>query len=392
MSFIVGIDASRNRSGGAIANLIGVLSHANPQVHGISKIHVWSYRRLLNSLPNTSWLVKHNPPELEKSLAHQVWWQYRKLAKEARKNKCDILYATDASTLCRFDPTVVMSQDMLSYEPGIMQSFGFTKARLRLIALLLIQNRAMRYAKGVIFLTRYAAQVIQSVAGKLHHVSIIPHGIDPSFRQQLVADSWPERGERPIRCLYVSNAAMYKHQWQVVRAVSKLRQRGYDVDLILAGGGTGRAQHLLEAEVTVSDPQRTFVKCLGQVSHEELPSLLASADLFVFASGCENLPVTLLEAMAVGLPIACSDRGPMPEVLGDGGVYFDPEKPDSIASALETIIVDPQLRSRIMKRTKELSEQYSWERCSRETWEFLSETAGGTSQAYQGALPVRVKA
>ena len=84
------------------------------------------------------------------------------------------------------------------------------------------------------------------------------------------------------------------------------------------------------------------MKCLGFVPHDDLPSLLAGADLFVFASSCENMPNTLVEAMAIGLPIACSDRGPMPEVLRDGGVYFDPENPESIAAAIETLIRDPE--------------------------------------------------
>lgn len=86
------------------------------------------------------------------------------------------------------------------------------------------------------------------------------------------------------------------------------------------------------------------------------------------------MPITLLEAMAAGLPIACSDRGPMPEILEDGGVYFDPELPDSIAAAVEQLITDPALRERVAQRAKQLSEQYSWSRCAEETWKFIAET------------------
>jgi len=177
MDLVVGIDASRNRSGGAIANLIGILSECNPIEHDIREVHVWAYKTLLHSLPDAPWLIKHNPTELERSLLSQVWWHYRWLPKEAKESKCDVLYSTDASSVCRFRPMVVMSQDMLSYEPGVMRYFGFTKARLRLIALLLIQNRAMRFAKGVIFLTQYAAQVIQKKTGKMKRVAIIPWGL-----------------------------------------------------------------------------------------------------------------------------------------------------------------------------------------------------------------------
>ena len=86
------------------------------------------------------------------------------------------------------------------------------------------------------------------------------------------------------------------------------------------------------------------------------------------------MPVTLVEAMAVALPIACSNRGPMPEVLADGGVYFDPEDGDSIAGAIEEIIQSPALRSAISQRAKALSQQYNWKRCADETMSFVAKT------------------
>ena len=61
----------------------------------------------------------------------------------------------------------------------------------------------------------------------------------------------------------------------------------------------------------------------------------------------------------------------MPEVLKDGGVYFDPENADSIADAITTIILDTNLRDNIASRAKILSEQYSWEKCATETWTLL---------------------
>jgi glycosyltransferase involved in cell wall biosynthesis len=130
---------------------------------------------------------------------------------------------------------------------------------------------------------------------------------------------------------------------------------------------------LLEA-IAAFDPEGVFVKQLAFLPHNELPGLLAEADLFVFASSCENMPVTLVEAMAVGLPIACSNRGPMPEVLADGGVYFNPEDADSIAAAIEQIIQSPALRLAIAQRAKSLSEQYNWKRCADETFAFITET------------------
>lgn len=374
---VVGIDASRNRSGGAKVHLVGLLKAVDPRAYGIRRVHVWSYKSLLDALPDAPWLTKHNPPELENSLIHQVWWQYGSLPEEVRNEGCHILLNTDAGTVCPFRPAVVMSRDMLCYEKGEMKRFGISRARARLVMLKHIQASSMRRADGVIFLTEYAARIIQGTTGKLRRVSVIPHGVGVAFKQAASAGTWLEEPGRQIRCLYVSNTAMHKHQWMVVRAIGELRRRGHNVSLLLVGGGRGRPQRLLDEEIARTDPNGDFVERMGFVPHDLLPELLAGADLFIFASSCENMPNTLVEAMAVGLPIACSDRGPMPDLLGDGGVYFNPEDPESIAAAVEKIISDTDLRISIAKRAKELSEQYSWDRCAAETWEFLKAVAAG---------------
>ena len=371
---ILGIDASRNRSGGARAHLIGILTECSQVKHGINIIHVWAFRSLLAQLPDYPWLIKHNPIALEQSLFKQLVWQATELAGEVKLAGCDILFTTDASTLCRFKPMVVLSQDMLSYEPGVMRYFGYGLARLRLLVILVLQNVAFRRAAGVIFLTRYAAKVIQQSCGALPFFAYIPHGVDAAFKQTQAATSWPEAGGHPIRCIYVSNTEMYKHQWVVVEAIALLRKRGHNLSLSLVGGGKGPAQKLLQDAIAVSDAEGVFVERLEFLPHPVLPALLVEADLFVFASSCENMPVTLVEAMAVGLPIACSNRGPMPDVLADGGVYFNPEDSESIAVAIEQIIQSPALRLAIAQRAKTLSQQYTWKRCADETWAFVVQT------------------
>jgi glycosyltransferase involved in cell wall biosynthesis len=368
------IDASRNRSGGAKAHLIGVLSNCSPEKYGIREIHVWAFRSLLDQLPDQPWLIKHNPIALECSLIKQLVWQATALADEIRLSHCDILFTTDASTLCNYRPMVVLSQDMLSYEPGIMRYFGYGLSRLRLLMILILQNLAFRRSAGVIFLTRYAGKIIQQSCGSLKSVAYIPHGVGTAFKEVTLERSWPVSDERAVKCVYVSNVEMYKHQWVVVQAVATLRKRGYNLSLSLVGGGKGDAQRLLDKTVAELHPEGDFVDQLEFLPHAELPELLAQADLFVFASSCENMPVTLLEAMAVGLPIACSNRGPMPEVLEDGGVYFDPEDANSISLAIEQLMQSSTLRLACSQRARILVQKYSWRRCADETLEFVKET------------------
>lgn len=368
----LGIDASRLRSGGAITHLVGILSNINPSKYSIEKVHIWSYKDLLDKLPERVWLIKHNPSALEGSIFNQLIWQAKSLTRKLNSLSCHILFSPDASTLCRFEPMVVLSQDMLSYEPGVMQYFGLGIARLRLLIILIIQNLAFRRAKGVIFLTKYASRVIQLNCGNLSSSICIPHGVDSVFANRALRNKWPASLDRPIRFVYVSNAEMYKHQWVVIEAISHLRLKGFSAELTLIGGGRGKAQRVLYEAMNKFDPDHLFVKQIDFLPHHSLPKVLIDFDAFIFASSCENMPVTLIEAMAIGFPIACSNRGPMPEILQDGGIYFDPEDSESLVAALEMLIMSKNLRKKISERAMKISRLYSWRRCADETFFYIS--------------------
>jgi glycosyltransferase involved in cell wall biosynthesis len=371
MGFILGIDASRNRSGGAIAHLKGVLSVVEPSLYGISKIHLWGYEKLNTQIPDRQWLIKHSPKALGKNIVNQLVWQSFFLPKELEKYGCNLVFNTDAGSVCKFKPSVTLSQDMLSYEPGEINRFPiYSRSRVRLELLRAIQNRSFRNSSGVIFLTDYARRMIEKSCGPIERSRIIPHGVGQEFHDNY---SGKEFKSKEARLLYVSNAQLYKHQWNVVTAVANLRKKGLHVSLLLIGGGKGVAQFKLEAAMRRADPGGEFIRQIGFVQNNLIPKYLANADVFIFASSCENMPITLLEAMASGLPIASSNRGPMPELLRDGGVYFDPEKPEEIAVAIEAILNDRFFARKIGANAKQIARVFSWEKCANETFVFLSE-------------------
>lgn len=370
---IVGVDASRNRSGGAKEHLIGVLSSLDPDVYKISKVHVWSYSALLDELPNRSWLVKHPIRALEGSLLKQLWWQATKLSSELKRLSCQILFTTDASTLCHYSPQVILSQDLLSYEPGIMATFGWSQKRLRLILIRWLQNAAFRRAAGVIFLTNYASQLIQKNCGYVKKSSVIPHGVNGRFFASNAKDII-NSADSKIHCIYVSNTAPYKYQWKVIEAISLLRNKGLNIHLDLVGGGSGPAQNKTLSQMKATDPEHRFIRQLPFIQPEQLVEHLHSADIFIYASACEAFGITLLEGMAMGLPIAASCKSSIPETLQDGGLYFDPDHPEQIADAVEKLFMNTELRQKLQERAIQLASRYSWDRCTKETWTYIVDT------------------
>jgi len=366
----IAIDASRNRSGGAKIHLIGILKDINYNNHKIDEVHVWSYKELLDQLPNYPWLKKHSPFSSKTSLIKELYWQNRKLPSILKKMGIDILLNTDAGSICYFKPNITMSRDMLSYEKGEIKRFGISVARLRLFILKYIQKKSLLNADGAIFLTKYASSVIQKFTGKVKNYRIINHGISEDFR--INKEILDEDTNRTIKCVYVSNVTFYKHQWNVVKAFSNLKK--HNIELILAGSlGSGKAKKMLDKAIAEVDPKKEFISTTDQINHKEIPNLLNNSDIFIFASSCENMPNTLVEAMAAGMPIACSDRGPMPEILRDGGLYFDPENVDSIYKAISTLVKDKNLRVSLSTKSKGYSEEYSWRKCSKKTFNYLEE-------------------
>lgn len=369
----IAIDASRLDSGGGLAHLLGILDITNPAVHRIREIHVWGSRKLLGILPDRAWLIKHNPPAYEKSIPALLWWQATRLAGEIRKAGCQILFAVDGITLCRFRPMVTLNHSLLPFEDRIMPLYGQSKERWRLRVLAAIQKRVFRFADSVIFLTQYSQALVQRHTGRLSDTTVIPHGVNDEFKRESPQVGRPLVPGEPIRCLYVSPLFEYKYNWKLVGPIAGLRARGLDITLELVGGvGRARAKALLDHELAIHDPERKFVKTQAFLPHDEIVRRVAQTDIFLFASGCETFGIALLEAMAAGVPIACSDRSSLPETLQDGGEYFDPEDPASIAAAIDQLVQDPALRQQRACRAWELARSYSWATCATQTWRFVA--------------------
>ena len=379
---IVGIDASNLRAGGGVTHLVELLRACDPQASGFSRVIVWGGHSTLSQLEARSWLESRPLAVLDRGLTHRLLWQRFTLGKLARAAACDVLFVPGGSYSGEFRPIVTMSRNLLPFEWRELRRFGWSFMTLKLCLLRFSQSRTLRRADGVIFLTDFAYRVLMSVLGLTKgETVIIPHGINNRFarlpRAQVPIDRYTLG--QPLRLLYVSIIDVYKHQWCVVEAMAQLRAQGLPVVIELVGPAYLPALRKLENAMARWDPRGEFITYSGALSHALLHEKYAAADICVFASSCENMPNILLEGMASGLPIACSRRGPMPEVLGDAGVYFDPESPADIAAALRRLIDSPSLRAELAQRSYERVHMFSWSRCAGETFGFLASVAGRQS-------------
>jgi alpha-1,3-rhamnosyl/mannosyltransferase len=109
------------------------------------------------------------------------------------------------------------------------------------------------------------------------------------------------------------------------------------------------------------------VRFLGRVDDAELPALYSAATLFVFPSLYEGFGLPVVEALACGAVVACSDRSSLPEAAGDAALYFDPEDVSSIAATLELLLTSERARASLAGRAVGQAARFSWERTAAET-------------------------
>jgi glycosyltransferase involved in cell wall biosynthesis len=376
----LGIDASNIRAGGGITHLTNLLAAADPRTAGITDVYVWSNAHLLARLPTRKWLHPMSEPALDGSLFRRTVWRFLRLDRRLREAGVDALLALGGIYTGRFRPFVAVCQNLLPFEPGERQRFGRSLMRLRIELVRRAQIRTFRSASGIIFNTETALGIVsEQVAFAPARATVIPFGVGRQFRREPLSEPLRKTFSpaSPFRWVYVSTVNLYKHQWNVVEATADIRSEGVPATLEMLGSGYGPAVRRLERSIAKRDPNGQFAAYVGPISREHISDVYRGADGAIVASSCETPSFVLLECMAAGLPIVCSDRSSLPETLGDAGIYCDPTNPHSIAEAMKQVMTaTPDERTDLGRRAHLRSLRFEWDRCASDTFAWISGLAG----------------
>lgn len=376
MSYHLGVDASNIKNGGGITHLSCILNAFKPSPLGISKITVWGPIHLNYCIEQKPWINIVTPFWLNGGLYKQLFGQHFYLNQELKKFKCDLLFCPGGMKplFCSIK-TVTMCQNMLPFSLNEARRFGlFSLMFFKMLSLRLIQSISFKKSSGVIFLTNYAKEIVSNQIGLNNSwVTTIPHGIEerfklaPRFQKDITEYSFIN----PFKMLYVSLLMPYKMQLEVARAVHELRCSGVPLEISFIGSSWSQYGKRVRNELQILDRDGIYLKWFDNIEFYKLHEYYHAADGFIFASSCENLPNILIEAMASGLPILCSDRSAMREVLGDKGLYFNPDDHYSITKALVIFLKDRVYRSFLATDAYCKHTKYSWKRSSFETFCFF---------------------
>jgi glycosyltransferase involved in cell wall biosynthesis len=210
-------------------------------------------------------------------------------------------------------------------------------------------------------------------------IDVVPLGVGATARAApaLEADLRARHGlgPRPI-VLTVAAKRPHKNLPRLLEALALIPSERRPV-LLVPGYGTFHDDALTAsvARLGIADD----VRLLGWVDDAELEGLYAAAALFAFPSLYEGFGLPVLEAMARGVPVACSDRGSLREVAGDAARRFDPERPPEIAAAIEALLADPAEADRLRAAGRAQAARFTWQATARATLDSYERTLAALS-------------
>ena len=188
---------------------------------------------------------------------------------------------------------------------------------------------------------------------------VIPNGVDVGRYQRAVPIArWQDGGPN---VLFVGRLEDRKGLPHLLKAFRLIRKGGVECRLLVVGSGPQER----EARRYVMTRGLQNVEFLGRVSDAEKAQLFKTADVFVSpATGRESFGIVLLEAMAAGTPIVCSDIHGYKGVVQRGrqALLVEPRDAKGLAVAISELLADPEMRARMGAAGQERAEQFSWER------------------------------
>ena len=302
-------------------------------------------------------------------------WEQTVLPLQTARLGLDVLFSPGFSSplVCHGRKVTVIHDLQHKRQP---QNFGFIERK----AWDAMVWSSVRFSDALIAVSESSRRDVLDVYGAdPGRVHVVPHGVEPEFFD--IADA-PERYDSLLhqagvpQCRYVlavSTIHPHKNWLRLLDAFAALADGGRDEHLVVAGL---RGKAAADVEDRLKDPRLTpRVHLLGWQPRRVVVALFQSAQALVFPSTFEGFGLPVLEAMAAGVPVACSDIPPLREIADEAALFFDPLSPKRIADALRRVLDEPDLRASMIARGKERAALSTWPRAAERTLAVLLEAS-----------------
>jgi glycosyltransferase involved in cell wall biosynthesis len=210
-------------------------------------------------------------------------------------------------------------------------------------------------------------------------VHTVYNGVSARFQPP---DNFSQKSESDeFSLLYVGRSDPYKNLQTLIRAVHQIRTaNAIPVRLVLAGSPDPRYPEVTELIKELN--LESGISWTGYLKDSELIELYRNSDLLVHPSRYEGFGLQIIEAMACGTPVVCSNAGSLPEVAGDAAIMAAPDDVDGFADAITNVLTNKTLAASMRKKGFEQAAKFTWLNSARETLDIyrqISQTSGRKS-------------
>jgi glycosyltransferase involved in cell wall biosynthesis len=297
----------------------------------------------------------------------RLWEHENRLSRNPEAYQADPVLRANGAQVVHFPYAVPFGTDLpFVYEPWDLQHRhlpdffhrGEVAWRDR------VYGDACRNAAYVVVATRWTRQdIVKQFGINPARIVVIERGPGVGARASDPETIARVRAQRDLPEGFAFFPAMsfpHKNHIRLLEALAILRDRH---NLVVPLVGIGRIYRLhwpLVIETLDRFKLHGQVQLFGQVSEEELNAMFALARFMVFPSLFEGLGLPVLEAQQLGVPVLSSTASCLPEVAGDGALYFDPADPEAIAAAIRRVYEEPELLPGLVERGAENLQRFSW--------------------------------
>jgi glycosyltransferase involved in cell wall biosynthesis len=229
----------------------------------------------------------------------------------------------------------------------------------------LVPASARRSHRVIVDAASTVEDLVEVLGTPRDRIDVVPLGVRPPAASVMPTDAAElrERFDLGNRRVLLSASAKRPHK-NLLRLLDAHAQLPSDTRpvLVLPGYSTPHEPELIARAEALGTA--AYVRFPAWVSSADLEGLYALAEAFVFPSLYEGFGLPVLEAMARGVPVACSDRSSLPEVAGDAALLFDPEDVGAIHAALARLLDDGELRARLAAAGRGRAAGFTWARAA----------------------------
>ena len=213
---------------------------------------------------------------------------------------------------------------------------------------------------------------------KAEKIKVIYHGFDKTVfsqqrdlnEEQRIKNNFNIQGDY---LLYVGAIQPRKNLVVLIEAFEKIKsnKQNKKLQLVLAGERAWLWKSIWKK--IEKSPYKTDIITPGKIKFKNLGHLMRGATIFIFPSLYEGFGIPILEAMASRVPVICAQNSSLPEVAGKAALFFSADKALDLATKIEVVLTNKELRKKLIEKGKLRIEKFSWQKCAQETLKYIKE-------------------